>query len=55
MRGLGSIPTEGNILKISLNPNLRNIARSDSIGFKTKNPFESDALMRCKEMGNQLN
>ena len=38
MRGLGSIPTGGNIFSKFYNPNLHNIARSDSLGFKTKNP-----------------
>ena len=36
-KGPGSIPTRGNIFKF-YNPNLHNIARSDRIGFKTKNP-----------------
>ena len=38
MRGLGSIPTGGYIFSKFNNPNLYNIARSDSLGFKTKNP-----------------
>ena len=41
-RGLCSIPTKGGIifyLKFC-NPNLHNIARSDRIKFKTKNPIE---------------
>ena len=39
MRGLGSIPTRGNIFSKFYNPNLHNIARSDRIGFQTKNPI----------------
>ena len=35
IRGPGSIPTEGNKF---YNPYLHNIARSDRIGFKAKNP-----------------
>ena len=38
MRDPGSIPTRGNIFSKFYNPNLHNIARSDRIGFKTKNP-----------------
>ena len=39
-RGLGSIPTRGGIIFYFkfCNPNLHNIARSDRIRFKTKNP-----------------
>ena len=37
IRGLDSIPTRGNIFSKFYNPNLHNIARSDSLGFKTKN------------------
>ena len=39
--GPGSIPTRGNIFSKFYNSNLHNIARSDRIGFKTKNPNES--------------
>ena len=35
--GPGSIPTGGNIFLKFYNPNLHSIARSDSLGFKTKN------------------
>ena len=38
MRGLGSIPTGGNIFSKFYNPNLHNIARSDRIGLNTKKP-----------------
>ena len=41
MRGPGSIPTGGNIFSKFYNPNLHNIARSDSLWFKTKNPSVS--------------
>ena len=39
-RGLGSIPTRGGIIFYFkfCNPNLHNIARSDRIRLKTKNP-----------------
>ena len=37
IRGLGSIPTRGNIFYKFCNPSLHNIARSDKIGLKTKN------------------
>ena len=37
---LASIPTRGNIFSKFYNPNLHNIARSDRIGFKTKNPID---------------
>ena len=40
IRDPGYIPTRGNIFKF-YNPNLHNIARSDRIGFKTKNPNEN--------------
>ena len=39
MKGPGSIPTRGNIFSKFYTPNLHNIARSDRIGFKTKNPI----------------
>ena len=42
--GLGSIPTRGNIFSKFYNPNLHNIARSDSLGFKTKNPNRSEGI-----------
>ena len=38
--GQGSIPTRDNIFSKFYNSNLHNIARSDRIGFKTKNPYE---------------
>ena len=38
IRGLGSIPTRVTFFSNFYNPNLHNIARSDSLGFKTKNP-----------------
>ena len=45
MRGPGSIPTRGNIsFSKFCNPNLHNIARSDSLGFKTKNPIIRNIL-----------
>ena len=37
-KNAGSIPTGGNIFSKFYNPNLHNIARSDRIRFKTKNP-----------------
>ena len=40
IRGPGSIPPGGNIFNIFYNTNLHNIARSDRVGFKTKNPTE---------------
>ena len=43
--GLGSIPARGNIFFSKFyNPNLHNIARSDSLGFKTKNPIRYQLL-----------
>ena len=44
-RGLGSIPTRGGVIFCFkfCNPNLHNIARSDRIRFKTKNPNECTA------------
>ena len=41
IRGLGSIPTRGNIFSEFYNPNLHNIARSDRIEFKTKTQMEA--------------
>ena len=40
-RGPGSIPTRGGVIFCFkfYNPNLHNIARSDRIRFKTKNPI----------------
>ena len=46
-RGQGSIPTKGGVIFCFkfYNPNLHNIARSDRIRFKTKNPIDlSDSL-----------
>ena len=36
--GPGSIPIRGNIFSKVYNPNLHNIARSDSLGLEMKNP-----------------
>ena len=44
VRGLGSILTGCNFLKV-YNRNLHNIARSDRIGFKTKNPIKGIVYM----------
>ena len=42
----GSIPTRGNFFSKLYNPNLHNIARSDSLGFKTKNPMEEAVFLK---------
>ena len=46
--GPGSIPTRGNIFSKFYNPNLHNIARSDSLEFKTKNPNDTDNVSRVE-------
>ena len=43
VRGLGSIPTGGNICLSFYNTNLHKIARSDRIGFTTKNSIRLSA------------
>ena len=43
----------GNIFSKFYNPNLHNIARSDSLGFKTKNPITQHSLVHS--MGPHIN
>ena len=54
MRGPGSIPTWGNIFSKFYNPNLHNIARSDRIGFKTKNPNPAKEHLQNNLIGYSL-
>ena len=51
MRGPGSIPIRGNFFSKFYNPNLHNIARSDRIGFKTKNPNRSTTNFKLLNSG----
>ena len=50
-RGPGSIPTKGGVIFCFkfYNPNVHNIARSDRIRFKTKNPIDSRPLKEISD------
>ena len=49
MRGPGSIPTGVTFFSKFYNPNLHNIARSDRMMFKTKNPSDDFfVVLKCK-------